>query len=100
MPFSGSSPVCHWSNCGGVTASLRLNAGNSCRGKDVVRFLKSGAVQFVVADVGAVPRWIPEGDCFRFWKDEARTHLASDAKVRLEEFTGEYCYFASQGEPQ
>jgi hypothetical protein len=68
--------------------------------EDVRRFLKSGAVQFVVADVGAAPHWIPQGDCFRFWKDEAKTHLASEAKARLEEFPGEYCYFASQWEPQ
>ena len=75
------------------------------RGKFLTRenvrdFLASGPVQFVVADLGAAPRWIPEGDCFRFWKEEAKTHLAIDAKARLEEFPGEYCYFASHWEPQ
>ena len=28
--------------------------------EDVLRFLKSGAVQFVVADIGAPPSWIPD----------------------------------------
>jgi hypothetical protein len=52
--------------------------------EDVRQLLTSG-VQFVVPKQRAAPRWIPEGDCFRFWKDETKTHLATDAKVRLAE---------------
>jgi hypothetical protein len=77
-----------------------VERGRSLSREDVRQLLTSGPVQFVVADVGAAPLWIPEGDSFRFWKDEAKTHLATDAKVRLEEFPDEYCYFASQWEPQ
>jgi len=77
-----------------------VERGRSLSCEDVRQLLTSGPVQFVVADVGAVPRWIPEGDSFRFWKDEAKTHLANDAKNRLEEFPDQYCYFASQCDPQ
>jgi len=63
-----------------------VERGRSLSREDVRQVLTSGPVQFVVVDVGAAPRWIPEGDSFRFWEDEAKTHLASDAKVRLEEF--------------
>lgn len=65
---------------------------------DVRQFLASGPVQFVVADVGAVPRWIPASECFDFWKSEVKPHLVGAAKASLNEFPGEYCYFASQWE--
>jgi hypothetical protein len=73
-----------------------VERGRSLSREDVRQLLTSGPVQFVVADVGAAPRWIPESDNFRFWKEEAKTHLASDAKVHLAEFPDQYCYFASQ----
>jgi hypothetical protein len=57
-----------------------------------------GPVQFVVVDVGVAPRWIPASECFEFWKNEAKPHLAGDTKVDLNEFHGGYCYFASQWE--
>ena len=65
---------------------------------DVRAFLTSGPVQFVVADVGMAPRWIPESECFDFWKNEAKPHLASGTRASLNEFPGGYCYFASQWE--
>ena len=65
---------------------------------DVREFLASGTVQFVVADAGVAPRWIPASECFDFWKNEAKPHLASDTKAVLNEFPGGYCYFASQWE--
>lgn len=67
---------------------------------DVREFLTSGPVQFVIADVGAAPRWIPPIDCFDFWKNEAKPHLASDGNASLNAFPGGYCYFASQWEGQ
>lgn len=73
-----------------------VERGRPMSREDVQQFLTSGPVQFVVADVGAAPRWVPEVDSFRFWKDEVKTHLASDAKVHLAEFPDQYCYFASQ----
>jgi hypothetical protein len=54
----------------------------------------------VVADVGAGLRWIPQSECFDFWKHEAKAHLASEAMVSLDKFPGGYCYFASQWEEE
>lgn len=66
--------------------------------EDVRQFLATGTVQFVVIDAGAAPRWIPPSECFRFWKNEAKLHLASAARAPLNEFPGGYCYFASRWE--
>lgn len=33
-------------------------------------------------------------ECFHFWKDEVKPHLAN-ANVLPDEFPGSYCYFAS-----
>ena len=49
--------------------------GKSLTPDDVREFLTSGPVQFVVADVGVAPRWIPASECFDFWKREAKPHL-------------------------
>jgi hypothetical protein len=63
---------------------------------DVRAFLASGRVQFVVADLGVAPRWIPASECFEFLKKETKPHLASDTRAFLNELSGGYCYFASQ----
>jgi hypothetical protein len=64
--------------------------------KDVItNLLRAGPVQFVVADVGTSPRWIPLHECHQFWKDEVQPHLAADAKIVLDEFPVGYCYLAS-----
>jgi hypothetical protein len=81
-----------WRDDGFITAARE----KSLTGDDVGQFLASGPVQFVVADVGAPIRWIPAGECFGFWKNEAKSHLASPAGASLAEFPGGYCYFASQ----
>jgi hypothetical protein len=73
--------------------------GKSLSLDEVREFLAFGPVQFVVADVGMPPRWIPASQCFVFWKNEAKPHLAS-TKASRSEFTGGYCYFASQWEAE
>lgn len=70
--------------------------GRSLTCEDVRQLLKSGPVQFVVADVGVAPRWIPERECFDFWKGEVQPHMASDGIVRRDLFRGAYCYVAVQ----
>ena len=70
--------------------------GRSLTRDAIIGLLRAGPVQFVVADVGSPPQWIPLRDCHRFWKDEVKSHLAVASKVRLNEFPGSYCYFASQ----
>ena len=62
---------------------------------DIRSLLRSGKIQFVVVDVGAVPRWIQPNECFQFWKNEAQPRLAREARVILDDFPGGYCYFAS-----
>jgi hypothetical protein len=77
-----------------------VTRGKSLTHDDVREFLTSGPVQFVVVDVGLAPRWIPTSECFDFWKNEAKPHLASGTKAFLDGFPGGYCYFASQWEAQ
>ena len=64
---------------------------------DITSLLRAGRVQFVVADVGVSPRWIPLGECYDFWKREAQPHLAApESRASLDDFPDGYCYFASE----
>lgn len=66
-------------------------------GEAISDLLRTEAVRFVVADVGAKPNWIPASDRFRFWKAEVKPHLAPPHQPAFrEDFPGEYCYFASE----
>lgn len=58
-----------------------------------------GPGRFVVANVGFPPGWIPETDCFTFWKTEVQPHIASPSGARLDEYPGGYCYFAAEWVP-
>jgi hypothetical protein len=61
--------------------------------------LRAGTVRFVIADVGLPLDWVPEPECFDVWKKEVQRHLAEPGeRIRLEEYPGEYAYFASQWE--
>jgi hypothetical protein len=63
---------------------------------DVRKLLRTGAVRFVVADVGTPLRWVPEPDSFNVWKKEVQPHLADPhQRTYVEQFPGEYAYFAS-----
>lgn len=73
--------------------------GRSLNREDVRQLLSAGPVQFVLADVGGPPQWIPEGESFHFWKEEVKEHLADDSQARRDDFAGGYCYFAAQWEP-
>ncbi len=64
---------------------------------DVADLLSAGRVRFVVADIGSRLRWVLPEECYEFWKSEAKAHIAEpDANNYLENFPGEYCYFASE----
>jgi len=68
---------------------------------DITSLLRAGRVQFVVADVGVSPRWIPLGECYDFWKREAQPHLAApESRASLDDFPDGYCYFASEWSSQ
>jgi hypothetical protein len=81
-----------WRDDGFSTAAR----GKSLIEEDIRRLLHDGPVQFVVANVGSPLRWIPVNECFLFWKNDAKRHLATGRKAILDEFPGTYCYFASQ----
>jgi hypothetical protein len=75
--------------------------GKSLTRADITGLLRAGPVQFVVVDVGVAPRWMELGDCYDFWKGEARPHVADPASgAALKDFPDEYCYFASQWESE
>jgi len=64
---------------------------------DITNLLRAGSIQFVVADVGLPLRWILLRECYPFWKEEVKPHLATPkSTVVLDEFPDGYCYFASQ----
>ena len=64
---------------------------------DLVDLLRSGAVRFVVADLGKPYQWIANTEGYEFWKDEVKAHLADpESELALEDFPDEYCYFASE----
>ena len=78
----------------GFTTTTR---SRSLSTEDITVLLRAGNVQFVVADVGIALRWIPSGECFDFWKAEAKIHIAApDERVVLDDFPSSYCYFASE----
>ncbi len=79
-----------WRDNGFTTTSR----GASLTEGGITSLLRAGPVQFVVVDVGVSPFWIPLGDCYRFWKEEAKPHLG-ESGARLEDFPNGYCYFAS-----
>ena len=65
--------------------------------EELTTLLRSGAVQFVVADCGTKLLWVPLSECFRFWKTEVKEHLAEPtAQSRPELFRGLYFFFASE----
>jgi hypothetical protein len=64
---------------------------------EITQLLQTGPVQFVVVDAGFPPLWVAINDCYRFWKEEAKSHLLSAAsKVVLSGQPDGYCYFASE----
>lgn len=81
-----------WRDDGFTTTSR----GRSLTKDDIADLLRASCVQFVVAEVGAPPRWIQLSDCHQFWKEEVKPHLATDPRAVLDEFPGSYCYFASE----
>lgn len=63
---------------------------------DVRELLRRGPVQFVIANVGHEPRWIPLNECFDFWKRDAAAHVADSDRFSLDEFPASLAYVASE----
>jgi hypothetical protein len=63
---------------------------------DIRALLRGGGVRFIFANPGAPLTWAQGPEVFKVWKTEVEPHLAApDAEVLLEQFPGEYAYFAS-----
>jgi hypothetical protein len=78
----------------GVVSQHRLRDLSS---DDVRELLRRGPIRFVVVEVGSKPRWIPESQCFTFWKTEVQLRLVGPAqRVNLEALPGGHAYFASE----
>jgi hypothetical protein len=66
---------------------------------EISELLRQNGVEFVVANVGEQLQWISAQDCFDFWKNKVKAHLAeSTSRIDLDAFPGAYCYTASQWE--
>ena len=64
---------------------------------EITHLLQDGPVQFVVVDVGFSPLWVAISDCYRFWKEEVKSHLPPvPSRVILSEQPDGYCFFASE----
>jgi len=64
---------------------------------EIADLLRAGRVRFVVADIGSRLQWIAPGECYSFWKSEAKSHIDEpDSQRRLENFPDEYFYIASE----
>ncbi len=82
-----------WTDSG----SLKGVRGASIGKDTIIQFLREGRVRFVVADVGNKLQWIPEIECFDFWKKEVSPHLAEpETQIQLEQFPSNYCFWASE----
>jgi hypothetical protein len=67
--------------------------------EQIRELLRTAQVRIIVAELGAPLKWIPNSETYDFWKQECKPRLADpDAQVSLEDFPGEYCYFASEWE--
>jgi hypothetical protein len=62
---------------------------------EVRELLRSGPVQFVVADVGCPWRIVPLSECFEFWKSEAKARIAGNDRIFLDDFPDGLAYLAS-----
>jgi hypothetical protein len=65
---------------------------------NLAELLRSGPVQFVVADCGSNLEWIPIDERFTFWKRIQRQIADIDPHqpIHLEQFPNETAYTASQ----
>ena len=83
-----------WDDSGRLPLTKVRDLGSA----EVADLLRGGPVRFVVAGVGSRLKWVPVGDCYRFWKAEVKPRLVEPAaeRFRLEDFPGEYCYIAAE----
>ncbi len=84
-----------WDDDGVINAARKRDLDTD----QILSLLRAGRVRFVVADLESPPKWVPESDCFDFWKTEARRHISDQPQASLEDFPDQYFYFAAEWEP-
>ena len=54
--------------------------------------------RFVVADIGKPSQWLDSAQALAFWRDQASGRIVdpSAAGFRLDDFSGEHCFTASE----
>lgn len=65
-------------------------------GSDVAALLRLGTVRFVIAACGDALEWIPQSQCYDFWKNELKPRIVETEAFDLDDFPGAYCYIASE----
>ena len=81
-----------WDDNGTLTGDRIRNLAET----DLVELLRSGPVQFIVADPGLKLSWIPTPERFEFWKT-IRLQIADPEKpIYREQFPNETAYIASE----
>ena len=70
------------------------------RFRDVTRdemrdMIKVAPVRFVVARPAEKLLWLSTNECYEFWKTELKDHIYDPKRKYLEEYPGQYFYFAS-----
>ncbi len=63
--------------------------------EDVRNLLKQDKVQFVVANVGFPLDWVSVDEHLDFFKSELKNRIADNEENYLENFSGNYFYYAS-----
>lgn len=81
-----------WDERGTLTGERVRNLDQS----NLADLLRTGPVQFAVADCGLKLRWIPTQQRFEFWK-AVQLQIANPLKpIYLKQFPGETAYTASE----
>src|SRR5689334_14436009 len=90
----GRTPLVElWDDTGSVSATR----GRDLSANDIRELLRKGTIRFVAANVGAPLWWVPQAECFSFWKSELQPHLADpDGEWDLDDYPRGYCYLASE----
>ena len=63
---------------------------------EMKQMLRTGPVQFVIADVGEKLVWPDQSDAYSFWKNEVEPHfIENPGRILPGEFSNEYAYLVS-----
>ncbi|WP_299621943.1 hypothetical protein [Pelagibius sp.] len=64
--------------------------------QDVKDLLRLGRLRFVVLSLGEPVFEVSLADCYDFWKRDVKHHICDQEHCYLEDFEGDYFYFATE----